>query len=194
MFFAIAGYPQWNPLTYQIPGGAIISTNASWVFDNVPSDFIGAPGSDGTGTHTPCYQCYMRRMDSIAQTAYNSQSGECFGMCNGTISIRWDQIYMGQITSYSITNNGNTLNDTIKVSGENWYGGTQYFPDQTRVQSSPANLPANSINFDFEGLNMLANGSYPAAGSFAKLIPIPSPSPRPVPSPDPCHTNPRLCV
>gem|GEM_PF-6967972 len=185
-FFASAGIPQYNPTVYQIPGGSISATNVSYVYANVPSDFYMA-GYDGTSTYTPCLQCYMRRMDSIAQAAYNPYTGECFGMCDGHIGIRWDQIYMGQLTQYSNTqsNGVSSISVTFKISGENWFGSVQKFPDTSRVQSSTANLPANTINWDYEGIDLAPNSptSLNADGVFNQLQPQPTPTPSPTTKP-----------
>jgi hypothetical protein len=101
------------------------------------------------------------------------------------ISIRWDQINMGQITQYSNTpasGNGFLITNTFKVSGEPWLGGVQKFPDAYRVQSSTANLPGNTLNWDYEGLNLASNipQQMHAVGVYNPLQPVPTPGSRQV--------------
>jgi len=173
MFYTSASIPQYTPTYYNLPGGTVISNYVSYVFQNLPSDFYQPGYDNASGAATPCTSCYMRRMDAIAQQSYNPYSGECFGLCNGALDIRWDQVFMGQTTFYSNTPQLITIN--LAVSTTAWFGGLEFLPDANAVQSSPANYNQPD-NFDFEGINL--NGGtlpyYPTAAKFTiPLNPLP---------------------
>lgn len=191
-YYASASLPQYSPLYYSIPDGNVLSTNVSYVYLPVPSDF--SDNGSLFNAQTPCRNCFMRRNTTIAQQTVNPWSGECFGFCHGQLTVRWDQIYMGQLVGYN--NTPSLISLTLAVTGTSWYGGIQVYPDGNRVQHSSANLPS-SINFDYEGINLSSTAPGPfaqAAGSFGSLKPIPAtPSPRPINSPNPCIKNPRIC-
>lgn len=195
MFYTSASLPQYSPLTYSIPGGTVLSTSVSYFFGPLSNDFNDI-GVDPFGYPTPCKQCWMRRNTTIAQNIVNPNSNECFGFCHNLLTVRWDQIFMGQLISYN--NTPSLISLTFGVTATGWYGGIQYYPDNVRVQHNNANLPT-PINFDFEGiyLSPSASGQAQAAGTFAQLIPIPTPGPTPTPipkgTPNPCLKNPRLC-
>jgi hypothetical protein len=168
LMFAATGLPDYSPYDTNLPPATTMWSYTVWSVFYSPKDFIH-PGTDALGFTTPCNDCIAKRMTTIGQNIVDYSSYECFGLCSGVVSNRWDQTVMGQLES-SCSAGFQTYDCSLRyaTNGE-WLGGYEQDPNDYRAQSIHTNA-----NDAFEGLNLTNyEEPAPAAGTFEPLQPYP---------------------
>jgi hypothetical protein len=171
-----------DPETEWVNSQDVSLINASWLFFAAPGDYTGS-GIDRAGVNTPCLQCSISQVTSIAQngTSTYNNDGSYFGVDNyGDNAINWLQEGMGEWGSNCV--NGTSL-CTFYVSSDPlvYYGGPQYYPNSTVSGSDfgPSGYGAyetyDGIAVGGSGYN--ANGPRPAEKGYREPLPPASPAP-----------------
>jgi hypothetical protein len=170
----MTGVPNYSPRQYEIPPLSSTWTQGAWTFFNTPLAF----NQQGVwnGYNTMCTSCMTKRMVSISQPYDRFSDSSCFQGCFGRISMRWDQVVMGQLIQPCNQNPNVSATCTIQFFTDNrWYGGIQQYPDH----GAGIFYADTDVHNGYEGLNLdprYSNSSYsdlPADGSFGTLPPAP---------------------
>jgi hypothetical protein len=168
----------YDPETAWVDEQVISLNNAAWLFYTAPTDYTGG-GTDPAGATTPCARgCSASRVTAIAQgEPYNyNLDGSYFGVTTIlTSGIQWMQVAFGNWGSDCV--NGTTLCTFFSSNSPSvYYGGPQYYPDNSISQSiqSPSGYGPyqsyDSIDETDYGDDSVVRA---AAGAFQEPLPPP---------------------
>jgi len=128
---------QWVNMNSQF----FIPDNVSWLWLNAPSDITGAETNDGAGNPSPCMNCSISKVTSIAQTSAaalggidydGSQFGSTGFPADGdelSNYIQWMEVGFGQYATSCVESGANSTCQLEAGSPSQYYGGQQCYPD-----------------------------------------------------------------
>jgi hypothetical protein len=165
-----------SPQTAFCNGNAFTFQGQSWLFEQAAGDINGA-GTDPVGDYTPCTNCSVSRVTSIAQNDVGTYDidGSYFGvnLSSGQNMINWMQVAFGEWESNCVP--GTTL-CTFDYSTWplNYYGGPQYYPDSNYSGSDVSGLLGYGPYESYDGINLSSTGdgyTRTAGSQFAEPLP-----------------------
>jgi len=166
----------------------IVPNNAAWTFTPSPSQFSGT-GTDGYGTPSPCMNCAISKITSIAQHG-DADDGAVFGVNGNNLNdIHWMQVAFGNWLNGCRDGQLCTLrysyNQFTYYGGEQEYYGLSGNPDVV-YQDGPT--PSGFGPYEtYDGI-ILPGGRYASGhrlpdGAFTAPTPPPNATPAPVAPP-----------
>jgi len=194
--FTAVGLPTTQPDgTYLSPNSTWI--HAAWHYFNRQSDMIGF-GSDPSMMPTPCVNCSISRVTSLAQQGRDFFPdpgyfgiGTIPGTTNRALAIHWHQVTMGQLYQPCDESQSSSTTCSLRFNTDYalWFGGYQFYPDYNVAQSKDVNLGITVPYETFEGIDP-RNSTPPAADPFGPFT-DPAP-PTQTANVDSCTTDPSL--
>lgn len=157
------------------PDGTYLSPNATWThsawhYFNRQSDMIGF-GSDPSMMPTPCVNCSISRVSSLAQSGGDHFPDPGYfgidtipGTTNRSLAIHWHQVTMGQLYRPCDESQATTTTCSLRFNTDytTWFGGYQFYPDYNVAQSKDPSGGISSPYETYEGLDP-RNSTPPAA-------------------------------
>ncbi len=151
--------------------------NEAWLFHASPNGVFGG-WTDNAGYHTPCGQCTISRMSTIAQgngvTQY-SYDGSYFGVdrANHRVAIHWMQVAFGDMgTDCAQYNNNCTFNYSPVPNAYSL--GQERFPNANVVGNSQHNNITGPYE-TYDGLDLSLDGGF-TYGFESFMEPLPPPA------------------
>ncbi len=173
MFYVSIGtIPDYNPQNAWQPTEEVQEQNAAWLYMAAPVGAMNEPGYDSAGIPTPCVQCAVTKVTSIADNGGSDIfDGSTFGIdINGYLSVHWEEVTFGNWQSDcsdSLCNLAYSTNQSL------WYAGMETYPN---AYDSQASFNANGAVWEsFDGIiaNPGSSQGYKRAPSGAFVVPAP---------------------
>jgi len=102
--------------------------NYVWLW-TPPGPDVTTPGTDFAGYTTPCTQCTVASVTSIAQSNGYNSDGSYFGVSGGLGVINWMEVIFGEYASSCTGQTGGTCQIESSSDPSVYYAGTQQYPN-----------------------------------------------------------------
>ena len=145
--FVLTGVPAQAPSTTYLDPNAVVWNKAVWNFFADSGNYHSA-GTDASGLSTPCTQCYIEKMTTIAQHGLNAD-GSYFGIWydqggRAFLGIHWEQVEFGEIAlpcQGQVANTPGTGKCSLAFQADSsrWLGDFQTYPDRYVAQEKSSN-------------------------------------------------------
>ena len=166
--FLMTGVPTFDPTQFQLPPNTTTWYTAAWDFYPTPSSLLDGGGT-WDGIATPCSQCSIAAMLTMASNSSLSGNDSCYGACLDYPEARWDELVMGELIQPCDNTSSTTDICTIEyTTGQGtWYADENASNDGEFVSFYNDNSGLEGIDLTSSGLNLMST----AQGKFSADLP-----------------------